>query len=101
MRGYPDESDPGTMLASFGDARLIQFLDTRVELVGGTEADRKAAGRAVRARTEAVRWTSRGVNGNAGVGRWPTRVKPWEPLEGPQKAHRRPLEAHGKPTIPL
>ena len=43
MRRYPDDSDPGTLLASFGEARLIQQLDTRFELVRGTEADRTAA----------------------------------------------------------
>jgi hypothetical protein len=43
MRPWPDDSDPGTLLASFGDARLIRHLDTRLELVGGTEADRTAA----------------------------------------------------------
>ena len=43
MRRYPDDSDPGTLLASFGEARLIRHLDTRIELVGGTEADRTAA----------------------------------------------------------
>ena len=43
MRRYPDDSDPGTLLASFGEARLIQHLDTRLELVGGTEVDRTAA----------------------------------------------------------
>ena len=42
MRRYPDDADPGTLLAAFGDARLIQHLDTRVELVGGTEANRTA-----------------------------------------------------------
>jgi len=43
MRRYPDDDDPDTLLAAFGDARLIQHLDTRIELVGGTEPDRTAA----------------------------------------------------------
>lgn len=43
MRRYADEGDPGSTLASFGEARLMQYLDTRVELVGGTEAERKTA----------------------------------------------------------
>ena len=42
-RSWPDEGDPGTLLAAFGDARLIQHLDTRIELVGGTEVARTAA----------------------------------------------------------
>ena len=43
MRRYPDERDPGTLLAAFGDARLIQHLDIRVEPVGGTEGHQTAA----------------------------------------------------------
>jgi len=43
MRRYPDDSDPGTLLASFGEAPLIQHLDTRMELLGGTALDRTAA----------------------------------------------------------
>ena len=43
MRRYPDDSDLGTLLASFGEARLMHYLDGRLELVGGTEGDRKAA----------------------------------------------------------
>jgi hypothetical protein len=42
MRRCAGKGDPGTLLAGFGDARLIQHLDTRVELVGGTEANRTA-----------------------------------------------------------
>lgn len=38
-----NEGDRGTLLAGFGTARLVRFLDGRVELEGGTEADRKAA----------------------------------------------------------
>ena len=43
IRRFLHDADPSTLLASFDDARLTQHLDTRVELVGGTEADRKAA----------------------------------------------------------
>ena len=43
MRRYPCEGDPGTLLAGFGDARLMRHLDGRLELVGGSEADRNAA----------------------------------------------------------
>ena len=43
MGRYPDEGDPGTVLAAFGEARLMQHLDGRLELLGGTEADRQAA----------------------------------------------------------
>ncbi len=43
MRCYPDDSDPGTLLASFGEARLMNHLDGRLDLVGGTEANRQAA----------------------------------------------------------
>ena len=43
MRRFPNDSDPGTLLAAFGEARLVQHLDTRVELVGGSETDRTAA----------------------------------------------------------
>lgn len=43
MRCYPDQPDPGTLLAGFGEARLMHYLDGRVEMVGGTDADRKVA----------------------------------------------------------
>ena len=43
MGRYPDEGDPGTVLAAFGEARLMQHLDGRLDLVCGTEADRQAA----------------------------------------------------------
>ncbi|MBE7502641.1 MAG: hypothetical protein HS113_20610 [Verrucomicrobiales bacterium] len=40
---YANEGDAGTLLAGFGTARLMRYLDGRVELEGGTEADREAA----------------------------------------------------------
>jgi hypothetical protein len=43
MRRYHDQPDPGTLLAAFGEARLMNHLDGRLDLVGGTEADRQAA----------------------------------------------------------
>lgn len=30
-------------MAAFGEARLVKYLDGRLELMGGTEADRQAA----------------------------------------------------------
>ena len=43
MRRYRDEGDPRSLLAGFGEARLMHHLDGRLELVGGSETDRKAA----------------------------------------------------------
>lgn len=43
VRRYPKEGDAGTLLAGFGTAKLLRFLDGRVELEGGTEADRATA----------------------------------------------------------
>ena len=43
MRRYSDEGAPDTLLAGFGDARLMHHLDGRLELVGGTELDRTTA----------------------------------------------------------
>ncbi|MBE7499584.1 MAG: hypothetical protein HS113_04610 [Verrucomicrobiales bacterium] len=43
IRRFPHEGDPGRIMVGFGEARLIQHLDTRVELLGGTDADRTAA----------------------------------------------------------
>jgi hypothetical protein len=42
-RHYAPEGDPGETLAGFGDARLVKYLDGRVELLGGTEAERERA----------------------------------------------------------
>jgi hypothetical protein len=43
MRRYPSEGGPGETLAGFGEARLVKYFDGRVELVGGSEADRQRA----------------------------------------------------------
>lgn len=48
-RRYEADDDPGEVLAGFGAARLVKYLDGRVELQGGTEADRR----------EAVAWLGR------------------------------------------
>ena len=42
MRRNADQGDPGTLLAGFGEARLMQHLDGRLEVVRRNEADRKA-----------------------------------------------------------
>ena len=43
MRRHPDEGNPGILLTAFGEAPLMQHLDGRLELLGGTETDRQAA----------------------------------------------------------
>lgn len=43
MEPRGDEGDPGVLLAVFGEAKVMKFRDGRVELVGETTADRKAA----------------------------------------------------------
>ena len=35
--------DEGELLATFGDARLVKYLDGKIELCGGADADRAAA----------------------------------------------------------
>jgi hypothetical protein len=35
--------DEGTVIATFGEARLIKYFDQRYELKGGSKADRLAA----------------------------------------------------------
>ena len=37
------KQDEGEIMARFGEARLIKKLTGKIELVGGTEADRAAA----------------------------------------------------------
>ena len=43
MSFYPQFQDEGALIAGWGDARLIKFLDRHTELRGGTDQDRAAA----------------------------------------------------------
>ena len=43
MRFFPEFKDEGEVIASFGDAQLIRFLDGKMELRGGSNNDRTAA----------------------------------------------------------
>ena len=43
MRVWSDERDSASLLAAFGDARLMHYLDGRLDLVGGSDEDRRAA----------------------------------------------------------
>jgi hypothetical protein len=43
MRFFPEFKDQGEVIASFGDAKLIRFLDGKMELRGGSGDDRTAA----------------------------------------------------------
>jgi hypothetical protein len=43
MKFFPDFKDDGKVAAGFGDARLIRFLDGKLELRGGSKDDRAAA----------------------------------------------------------
>ena len=43
MKFFPPYEDQGEIIAIFGDARLVQFLDGRLELKGGSKEDRQAA----------------------------------------------------------
>jgi hypothetical protein len=43
MRFFPEFKDEGEVIARFGDAQLIRFLDDKMELQGGSNADRTAA----------------------------------------------------------
>ena len=43
MRFFPEFKDEGEVIARFGDAQLIRFLDGRMELRGGSSDDRTAA----------------------------------------------------------
>lgn len=45
MKFFPEFKDEGEIIAGFGDAQLIRFLDGRMELRGGSKEDRTAAQR--------------------------------------------------------
>jgi hypothetical protein len=43
MKFFPEFKDEGEVIASFGNAQLIRFLDGKMELRGGSNDDRTAA----------------------------------------------------------
>jgi hypothetical protein len=43
MRFFPEFKDDGEVIARFGGAQLIRFLDGKMELRGGCNDDRTAA----------------------------------------------------------
>jgi hypothetical protein len=43
MKFFPEFKDEGEVIARFGDAQLIRFLDGKMELRGGSDDDRTAA----------------------------------------------------------
>ena len=43
MKFFPEFKDEGEVVAGFGDAKLIRFLDGKTELRGGSNEDRTAA----------------------------------------------------------
>jgi hypothetical protein len=43
LKFFPPFQDEGKLIASWGEARLIKYLDGKVELKGGTKEDRLAA----------------------------------------------------------
>ena len=43
MKFFPRFRDEGEVVAGWGEARLIKYLDGRVELKGGSKEDRLAA----------------------------------------------------------
>ena len=43
MKFFPPFKDEGELIASWGEARLIKYLDGESELRGGSEQDRLAA----------------------------------------------------------
>jgi hypothetical protein len=43
MKFFPPYKDEGEVVAIFGQAQLIRYLDGKVELKGGTKEDRLAA----------------------------------------------------------
>jgi hypothetical protein len=43
MKFFPEFKDEGEVIARFGDAQLIRFLDGKMELRGGSNDDRTAA----------------------------------------------------------
>jgi hypothetical protein len=40
---YPPFKDEGEVMASWGEARLIEYLDAKLVLKGGSKEDRQAA----------------------------------------------------------
>ncbi len=40
MRFFPQFKDEGTVIAIFGEAKLVKFLDGKYELQGGSKEDR-------------------------------------------------------------
>jgi hypothetical protein len=40
---FPEFKDEGEVIARFGDARLLRFLDGKIELRGGSNEDQAAA----------------------------------------------------------
>jgi hypothetical protein len=48
MKFFPPDKDEGEVVASWGEARLIKYLDGKTELRGGSDQDR----------TEAREWMS-------------------------------------------
>ena len=43
LRFFPNFEDAGRVVASWGEARLIKYLDGKMELVGGCAGDRTQA----------------------------------------------------------
>ena len=43
MKSFPEFRDEGEVIARFGEARLIRFLDGKTELRGGSQDDQSAA----------------------------------------------------------
>jgi hypothetical protein len=43
MKFYPPFKDEGELIASWGEARLIRYLDGKTELKGGSKEDRLTA----------------------------------------------------------
>jgi hypothetical protein len=43
MKFFPEFKDEGEVVARFGEAKLIRFLDGKTELRGGSKEDRIAA----------------------------------------------------------
>jgi hypothetical protein len=43
MKFFPEFKDEGEVIARFGDAQLIRFLDGKMELRGGSNGDRTSA----------------------------------------------------------
>jgi hypothetical protein len=43
LKSYPPFVDEGEVVAAWGEARLIRYLDGKIELRGGSEQDRAEA----------------------------------------------------------